>query len=201
MELYLIRHGEIMGAQKRKYNGHRDVPLSDNGKVQLGCVAEFLKEKAALNAIYASDLSRSIESARIIGEPQSLQPLLMPAFRERSFGQWEGMTFDEIAAQNPDAFYAWARDPLNFSPVGGESTASVRNRVMPAFEELRAKHDGHKIAIVAHGGVNRIILCELLGVPLQNIFRIEQDFGALNIIEFLKDMPVVKKLNFVVETK
>ena len=201
MELYLIRHGEILGAQERKYNGQRDVPLSDRGRIQLRCLAEFLKKKVAFDAVYASDLSRSEESAMIIAEPQSLQPLLIPAFRERSFGDWEGMTFDEIAAQNPNAFYAWAKDPLNYSPIDGESTVSVRNRVMPALEELRSKHRGHKIALVAHGGVNRIILCEILGVPLQNVFRIEQNFGAMNIIEFLKNMPLLKKLNVVIDTR
>jgi alpha-ribazole phosphatase/probable phosphoglycerate mutase len=198
LELYLIRHGEIQGVQKRQYNGHRDIPLSDRGRAQLSRLAAYLKDKVAFDAVCASDLSRSAESARIIAAPQSLRPTLLPAFRERNFGAWEGMTFDEIAAQNPDVFYAWARDPLHYSPVGGESTISVSDRVMPALAELRARHQGQKIALVAHGGVNRVILCELLGVPLQNIFRIEQDYGALNVIEFLKEMPLIKQLNFVV---
>ena len=199
MELYLIRHGAIQGVQKRQYNGHRDVPLSDIGRAQLSRLAAFLKERIVLDAIYASDLSRSVESAGIIAEPQSLPPTLLPAFRERNFGAWEGMTFDEIAAQDHDAFYAWARDPLHYSPVGGESTISVSDRVMPALTELRVRHEGQKIALVAHGGVNRVIICKVLGIQLQNIFRIEQDYGALNIIEFLKEMPLVKLLNFVVE--
>jgi alpha-ribazole phosphatase/probable phosphoglycerate mutase len=199
LELYLIRHGQIQGVQKRQYNGHRDVPLSDMGRAQLSRLAAFLKERIVLDAVYASDLSRSAESARIIAEPQALRPTLLPAFRERNFGAWEGMTFDEIAAQDHDAFYAWARDPLHYSPVGGESTISVSDRVMPALAELRTRHEGQKIALVAHGGVNRVIICEVLGIQLQNIFRIEQDYSALNIIEFLKEMPLVKLLNFVVE--
>jgi alpha-ribazole phosphatase/probable phosphoglycerate mutase len=79
----------------------------------------------------------------------------------------------------------------------GESTLEVRDRGMNAFNDIVSRHNGKSIAIVAHGGINRAILCELLGIPLENIFRIEQDFAALNVIE-LWDYPVVKKINYAV---
>ena len=78
----------------------------------------------------------------------------------------------------------------------GESTLEVKERAMKTFNEIVSEHEGESIALVAHGGINRVILCELLGIPLENIFRIEQDFAALNIIE-LWDYPVVKHINFV----
>lgn len=218
--LYLIRHGKTVGGDERRYKGHIDVPLSEEGISQIERLAGHVKERTDGNArwgamkgaaaagdadqmvgiqsVYCSDLSRAMKSAEIIARPFGLEPVQVAAFRERSFGEWEGMSFDEIRAAFPDEFNAWARDPVKFSPRGGESTKAVRERVMPGFHEVLAKHRGEKIAIVAHGGITRIILCEVLSIPLQNIFRIEQNFGCMNVIEFYDDMPVVKVMNYVV---
>lgn len=145
--------------------------------------------------VYCSDLKRAVQSAEIIATPLDLEPIALCELRERNFGEWEGMTFDEIEKRYPEEFRAWMKDPLRFSPPGGESTVEVRDRAMRAIEKI-VNQGSVNIAIVAHGGINRIILCELLGMPLENIFRIEQDFGALNIIEFHDGYPVVKLLNY-----
>ena len=116
--------------------------------------------------------------------------------RERNFGLWEGMSFEEIKEKYPEEFNDWAGNPLEFSPVNGESTLEVRDRVVDAFEKIVHAHPGERVAIVAHGGVNRIILCHILGIPMENIFRVEQDFAALNIIEFWDRYPVVKLMNW-----
>ncbi|RMD52557.1 MAG: alpha-ribazole phosphatase [Nitrospirae bacterium] len=199
MRLYLIRHGEITGAHTRRYNGHRDVELSENGRIQIERLAEYLRERVEIDAFYSSDLKRSIDSARIIADRYQSRPIAIPDIRERNFGEWEGMTFDEICEKYPNAFYSWAKDPLNYSPIGGESTIEVRDRIMPVIEELSKKHRSDTIAIVGHGGINRIIICELLGIPLKNIFRIEQDFGALNIIDFFENINIVKLVNLTLE--
>lgn len=196
-KLYLIRHGETEGAETKRYKGHIDVPLSANGIEQIKRVAGYLAEAESLNALYCSDLSRAVKSAEIIAEPYGLKPIIMPELRERNFGLWEGMSFDEIREKWPDAFNAWAANPLEFSPMNGESTIKVRDRALKVFTEIIGKHQGDNIAIVSHGGINRVILCHLLGIPLENIFRVEQDYGCLNIVE-MWDYPVVKNINFIV---
>jgi alpha-ribazole phosphatase len=221
--LYLIRHGETEGADKRRYKGSIDIPLSENGVKQMERVSEYMAEAVQMNsniidpkqssnppsplpflaggkggllsAVYCSDLSRAIKSAEIIGAPYSLKPIVIPALRERNFGIWEGMSFDEIREKYPDEFDAWAGNPLKFSPMGGESTSEMTERVIKSFDEIIAAHAGKNIAVVSHGGVNRIILCHILGIPLENIFRIEQDYAALNIVEFWDRYPVVKLIN------
>jgi alpha-ribazole phosphatase len=212
-KVYLIRHGETEGAETKRYKGHIDVPLSGNGIRQMERIAEYLSvgarkrgsgevgERRAvplLNAIYCSDLSRAVESAEIVAGPHGLKPVIMNELRERNFGIWEGMTFDEIREKWPDAFNSWAANPLKFSPMEGESTIEARDRAMPAFKEILNGHEGELIAIVSHGGIIRIILCELLGIPLENIFRIEQDYGCVNIIEIYDTYPVVKLINFTI---
>jgi alpha-ribazole phosphatase/probable phosphoglycerate mutase len=191
--IFLIRHGETEGAESRRYKGHMDVPLSENGIEQIKRVADYIADNL-LTVVYCSDLSRALKSAEIIAEPHGIKPVIVEALKERSFGVWEGMSFDEIKGKWPDAFNAWAENPLKFSPMGGESTIDVRNRVIKAFEEIMKNHNGQNIAIVSHGGVIRVLLCEILGMPLENIFRIEQSFAALNVIE-MWDYPVVKLIN------
>lgn len=218
-KIYLIRHGETEDADSGRYKGHLDVPLSENGIKQLKKLAEYLAlnieqkhnppipplEKGGkggfdgpgLKVVYSSDLNRAIKSAEIIAGLFGLKTVTNEKLKERNFGAWEGMSFNEIDRKFPDAFKAWAKNPLKFSPLNGESTLEARDRVMPAFNEITNQHKGQNIAIVSHGGVIRIILCELLGIPLENIFRIEQDFAALNIIE-LWDYPVIKQINYLV---
>lgn len=209
-KLYLIRHGETEGAETKRYKGHIDVPLSANGIEQIKRLARYMigdKDNSPIpllskrgpkrvDAVYCSDLSRAVKSAEIIAEPYGLKPIIIPELRERNFGLWEGMSFDEIREKWPDAFNAWAANPLEFSPMNGESTIELRDRALKVFSETIAKHQGENIAIVSHGGINRVILCHLLGIPLENIFRVEQDYGCLNIIE-MWDYPVVKCINFV----
>ncbi|MDO8282510.1 MAG: alpha-ribazole phosphatase [Thermodesulfovibrionia bacterium] len=205
-KLYLIRHGETEGAETKRYKGHIDVPLSANGIEQIKRLAGYLNNspipllskrgQKKINAVYCSDLSRAVKSAEIIADPYGLKPIIMPELRERNFGLWEGMSFDEIREKWPDAFNAWAANPFEFSPMNGESTIELRDRALKVFSEIIEKHQGENIAIVAHGGINRVILCHLLGIPLENIFRVEQDYGCLNIVE-MWDYPVVKCINYV----
>ena len=200
-KIYLIRHGETEDADEKRYKGHIDVPLSENGIAQIKRLSEFLsaavpqcRSAAGLTAVYCSGLSRARKSAEIIAGAFGLEPVVAEGLKERSFGVWEGMTFDEIREKYPEAFSAWAKDPLRFSPMQGESTLEVSERALKVFDEIVSGHNGESIAIVAHGGINRVILCGLLGMPLENIFRIEQDYAALNVIEKW-DYPVVKLIN------
>ena len=150
---------------------------------------------SSLQAVYASNLSRAVRSAEIIAADYGLKPVETPALRERSFGIWEGMTFNEIKEKYPEEFEAWANNPLRYSPIKGESTIEVKDRTIPSLTKILDNHKGENIAVVAHGGVNRIILCHFLGIPLENIFRIEQDYAAVNIVELWDKYPVIKLIN------
>ena len=203
--LYIIRHGATEGSDdgEPRYKGSIDVPLSDKGKKQIADTASFMKAQGMRpDAVYCSTLSRARVSAEIICRAFDgfLKPLEVEEFKERHFGLWEGMSFSEIASEFPNDFSAWANDPLNFSPLEGESTLQVRDSIMPKLNEILGSQEG-AVALVAHGGVNRIILCELMGLSLEHIFRIEQDNACLNIVRFHDGssnhapVPVIKLIN------
>jgi alpha-ribazole phosphatase len=198
--LYLIRHGATEGNHEKRYKGSIDVPISQEGIEQVRRTAEFIRAElqgGSLSAVYSSPLSRALNSAELIAAPYGLEPVVDDNLRERHFGIWEGMTFAEIREKYPVEFKGWADNPLEHSPVEGESSIAVRDRIVPAVEEIVSRHSDEEIAIVAHGGVNRVILCHLLGMPLEYMFRIEQDNAAVSIIKFHDKYPVAKLINHV----
>lgn len=180
--IYLLRHGEVEGAATRRFIGHLDVPLSGRGRRDCGIQAERLRG-VALSAVYTSDLSRARDSGAIIGAPHALVPVTLPALREMAMGRWEGLTAAEIQAREPAAFADWMGRVGEFPFPGGESVSDLLARAWPAFEALVHARQGEAIAVVAHGGTNRALLCRALGMSLERLLSFGQDYGALTVLE------------------
>ena len=193
--LYLIRHGAVQGGERRFY-GHTDVPLSREGEAQLQALGLALA-KEGIEAVYASDLSRSRRSAELLGAPLELRPIIIPAFREMAMGRWEELTHTEITARDPERFLEWMANLGTFPFPDGESLLDLKSRVMPALASLLERHAGGRFALVAHGGPNRVILCEALGMPLDRIISLGQEYGALNLLEYRDGATVVHRLNHI----
>jgi len=181
--VYLVRHGSVVGAETRRFIGHLDVPLSPLGARQIAAVANRLR-RARLQAVYASDLARTRESARILAAPHGLDVVEMRALREFAMGDWEGLTGEEIRALDAHAYAAWMADVAGYRFPGGENLQQLAARAWPAFESITRAHAGEAIAIVAHGGTNRMILCRALGVAPERILAIGQDYAALSALEW-----------------
>jgi alpha-ribazole phosphatase len=184
--VYLMRHGEVENGGEKRYNGHIDVDITQRGVEQMYRLAGLLAEKQ-LAAVYSSDLIRSVRGARIIAESRNLVFTPVRELRERSVGAWEGLTAGEIRARFPEEYAAWRSDFLNYRPPRGECLRDVQDRVLPTYRNVVNRHPGQEIALLLHGGVNRIILADALGLDLRNLFRIDQSFGALNIIDYFDD--------------
>jgi alpha-ribazole phosphatase len=193
--VYLMRHGEVANGAERRYNGHIDVDITENGVRQMHRLAGLLAGKV-LSAVYSSDLIRSVKGARIIADKAGISPTSLEVLRERSVGAWEGLTAEEIKERFPEEYLLWRADLLNYRPPGGECLLDVKNRILPPYKRIVESHPGAEIALLLHGGVNRIILADALGMEIANLFRIDQAFGALNIIDYFEDgMAVVRLVN------
>jgi alpha-ribazole phosphatase len=193
--VYLMRHGEVTNGGEKRYNGHIDVDITDRGVDQMHRLAGLLAGKPVA-AVYSSDLIRAVKGAEIISKRLGLTSIPLKSLRERSVGAWEGLTAGEIRERYPEEYTAWRADLLNYRPPDGECLADVQARILPAYRQLVAAHPDQEIAMLLHGGVNRIILADALGLPPLNLFRIDQAFGALNIIDYYEDgMAVVKLVN------
>jgi broad specificity phosphatase PhoE len=178
----LIRHGSVVGAETRRFIGHLDVPLSPLGVAQLEALSRRLRA-VSFEAIYCSDLVRTRRSAEILASPHRLTPIRDPALREFAMGRWDGLTAEQIRALDARAFEAWMGDVGRFQFPGGESLSDLVARAVPAFEALVARHAGGTVAVVAHGGSNRAIVCHALGLGPERLLTIGQDYAALTVLE------------------
>ncbi len=193
--IYLIRHGQVEGHKEKRYNGQVNVPLTQYGREQSERVCNCLGT-VSLGAVYSSDLDRSRYCAKLIAEAHDLRVSTQESLRELHIGDWEGRTWTELQEAYPNDWQARLQDLVNFQVPGGESLQDAADRIRPTIQQILAKHPGGDIALVAHGGVNRIILLDAIGAPLQQAFSLEQDFGCLNIIDyFASGNSVVKLLN------
>ena len=192
--IYLLRHGEVVLAETRRFIGHLDVPLSAGGEAQCAAQARRLAN-TPFQAIYSSDLERARRSGEIIGAPHGLRPEPLAELREMAMGRWEGLTADEIRAREPDAFADWMSRVGEFPFPEGESVPDLVARAGTAFDRIIAGAPQRTIAIVAHGGTNRALLCRALGLPWSRLLALGQDYGALSVLERVGDGWVLRRLN------
>ncbi len=179
--IYLLRHGEIQSGPKKRFIGQTDCELSAKGRQQASAWKDFFSG-CDLKNILCSDLQRSEQSAASIAGIRSDRLRIDERLREIHLGDWENQEMAAIKAACPQAWVQRGQDLTGFRPPGGESFRDLGDRVMSCFEEVvcSLRED---ILIVGHAGVNRVLLCRFLGMPLQNLFRLGQDYGCLNLIQ------------------
>ncbi|BEU94949.1 histidine phosphatase family protein [Acidovorax sp. DW039] len=147
-----IRHGETAWNVDTRMQGHLDIPLNDTGLWQARQVAQALADEA-IDAIYSSDLQRAWVTASAIAETTGAPLTADQGLRERSFGVFQGRTFTEIEAEDPDLAYRWRKRDPDFAPADGESLVALRDRITRTTHHIAARHVGQQIVLVAHGGV------------------------------------------------
>ncbi len=184
----------MKGFEKFTANGHTDVDITDTGVEQMNALADRLKQEK-LEAIYATGLTRTEKGAEIIGRHHDVPRFSKPELKEIYFGDWEGMTLEEIEKTWPGELTRRFSDIVKYRPTGnGESMQDLSDRVIPGLKEIIKEQAGKNILLAAHGGVNRIILCDALKMDIQNMFNIQQDYGCLNIIDYFPDNNALVRL-------
>lgn len=193
--VYLIRHGQINGYENFPVYGHTDVDLTETGVFQMQQMAERLR-LVEPKAIYSSDLKRAATGGRLIARYHDVPLYFLAELREMYFGDWEGLTMSEIQNRFPKELEKRQADLVNYSnPGNGESIGRFSKRIKKCFEGILLEQKDSDIVIVAHGGVNRVILCSALGVDLDQMFNIHQSYGCLNIIDYFTDSTLVRLVN------
>lgn len=192
--LILIRHGEPEATARGRCYGKLDVGLSDLGREQIERVARFLSS-SPLDAIYASPRRRALESAQIIARTHSLKVQSDDDLAEIDFGAFEGLTYEEVAARFPIEYSMWMQHPTRVQFPDGENFAQMQRRVRRAICRIRSKHGEKTVAVVSHGGVNRIILATFLRIAARDIFRIEQNYASVSVLDFYDETPIARFIN------
>lgn len=212
MKLILIRHGETKGNEDGVYQGALDLSLSEKGINQCLEVKNKLKN-FKVDKVYSSPLKRAIESSAIIfdeydkenhkelneqsnevyDEESNIQ--IIKNFREIDFGSWEGLHYRTISIEQKKAYDQFIKDYKTFTFPEGENFNHFYRRVIEAFGEITEKNKGKTIAIVAHGGTIKSILCELLGIGQNGFYSINVYHGCYSLASVYEGIAIIEEIN------
>lgn len=157
MTLYLIRHGESEANREQYFAGQIDAPLTNLGHEQARRVATFF-QNITVDAVYASDLSRAMDTARPAAELHGLPMIAEPGMREVHAGDWEGMPFSELPIRYPEQYRVWKTDIGSVCFPNGETIAEAAARADAALHRIARAHAGQTVAVASHGGIIRALL-------------------------------------------
>lgn len=152
----LVRHGETEWNAARRIQGQIDIGLNEIGLRQAAAAGRWLKG-AGIVALYSSDLKRAWNTAQAIGAALGLTPSAVPEMRERRYGVFEGLTYDEAKAKHPDGYAAFEGRNADYAFENGESLKDMFARVTGRLQAIASMHPGQTVAVVLHGGVLDII--------------------------------------------
>jgi len=190
----LIRHGQTEWNRVERFRGRADLPLNETGLAQAHKIAARLaREKIA--AVYASPLQRAIQTAQPLAEAYQLQVQQHPGLLDIDFGALEGMTLEEAQEAFPDVIEKWRTTPGKVKFPKGGSLKLVYGRIENLFSDLAPKHTGETVALVSHRVVCHAMLCKILGMHADALWRIRQDNACVSIFEKRDDNFVVLLMN------
>jgi phosphoserine phosphatase len=196
--LLLLRHGEVPGISPPKFRGRQELELTDRGQAQARRTAERVRAGwPQIAAIYCSPRHRTIATAEAVGKEFGLAPQLLPEFDDFDYGTWQGLDNAQAEHKSPELWALWHTAPEYVAFPNGESLPDVAARVARGLNRLRdetASHNG-AIVLVAHDSTNRVLLMQLLGMPLRFYRTLAQDPCCLNVIESLGPAPQVRLIN------
>ncbi len=184
MRILLARHGETAWNAEGRYQGQEDIPLSPLGETQARALGERLRDVRIDRAV-ASPLSRALRTAQLaLGEERARLLTTDDGFMEIAHGEWEGLLAHEIHTRDPERLRAWRETPHEVLMPQGESLQHVLDRAWPALTRACAGLAADDtLLIVAHDAVNRVLLCRVLGLPLQRLWSFRQAPTTLNLLE------------------
>jgi broad specificity phosphatase PhoE len=194
--IYLMRHGETLYQSRSTEGAIGNGALTERGREQVAAAA-LLFRGVPLDGVYASPLSRACETAEIIAAPKGIEVTLCADLREitPSDDLLAGKTTAAIFRQ-VQQFFKSPTTGWDDSYLGGESFRQVQERGVRFVRDLLRRDDWQTVLLVAHGGFNNALIAYATGVTSGRVFNVEQDFGCINIIDFVHDCPLLRLANF-----
>jgi broad specificity phosphatase PhoE len=185
MNILLVRHGETAWNREGRYQGRTDIPLSETGQAQVRALGERLRQ-VPIQLAYASPLSRAKNTAEAILAGRQGVPLWLDAnLVEISHGDWEGQLASDVEMSHAEMFGTWRSHPGRNSPAGpgAETLGDVETRAWTVLDKVCNDLGEHDTALIAaHDAVNRVILCRVLGLPLERVWSFRQAPASLNVL-------------------
>lgn len=193
--IILVRHGETEWNKQGRYQGQIDTELSEEGYRQTELVAEALKD-TKIDVFYGSPLKRSYLTAQMIAKYHGQPKVnIEPRFTEINHGEWEGLLSTEVDNKYADMVQDWKDQPHTVHMPGGEHLDQVQQRSLAALNDIVNKHPDQTVLIAAHDAINKVIVCGVLEIGLQNFWKVKQDNTGISILEFYDNTMRICALN------
>jgi probable phosphoglycerate mutase len=191
--LLMLRHGQTEHSVQRRYSGRADLPLTEWGKRQAAAAATRLMSVDGVTAVVSSPLCRARQSAQPVADALGVSLHVHDGLIETDFGAWEGLTFAEASARDPELHTRWLTD-TSVAPPGGESMDAVHRRVRQVRDQLIARHGAATLIMVSHVTPIKSILRMALDAAPSLLHRLHLDIGSLSIADFYPDGPATVNL-------
>lgn len=192
--LVVIRHGRTEWNRVERFRGRADIELDEIGVRQAEAAAERLSTWP-IKAVYTSPLKRAFTTASVLAKRLGLEPAVLPEIIDIDYGDWQGLTPEDVSTRNHRLFSAWLTSPNLVKFPNGESLEEVRERAALAIDRIIAKHTDGTVAVVSHKVVCQIIILHLLGIDNSCFWQIAQDVCAINLFEIRDGVPSALLLN------
>lgn len=185
--LILLRHGQTPLSVERRYSGRRDVALTDVGRRQAADAAKRIASMGiAQPAVVSSPLQRAVQTATAVADELGVEVAKNDGLIETDFGEWDGMTFAEVSARDPQTHGKWLAD-ASVRPPQGESFDTVLARVRTTLDELLRAHAGGTVIAVSHVSPIKMLLRLALDAGPSLLYRLHLDLASVSIVDFYPD--------------
>lgn len=181
--ILLTRHGHVEGIRPARFRGRAELPLTDQGLRQAEALARRIAGGWKPAAVFTSPLQRCVVTGGKIATTCGVTAESRAGLGDIDYGSWQMRTHDEIAAASPEAFRQWKSTPQYTRFPGGESLQDVAARTTDVLREMLTRYPAQTVVLVGHDSVNRVLLMQLLDMPLSAYGRLVQDPCTLNEIE------------------
>ena len=194
VKLILVRHALTVDNQKSRLSGHIDSELSEEGKEQIDKITNYLKD-FDIDKIYTTTSSRTKDTVKKLSELKSIEIIEKESLKEISFGDFEGLTFDEIKDKYPKEFQDMIEKGYEYKYPNGESLIDSYNRVCIELDNIISNNDDRTILICSHGGTIRNIITYLISNSYKYHWNFKIDNGSVTILEVQDGFTVITAMN------
>jgi len=193
--IILVRHGQTEWNRVERFRGHANVLLNEVGLAQAAATGKRIAAEWKPTAIYSSPLSRAVKTAEAIAQHFALPVQTHPKLIDINYGQWQGLTPDEVKTRWAEELHKWYAAPSFAKIAGGETLHEVRARGFAVVNELTFRHKDEVIVLVGHMVINRLILLAVLGLSTERFWHIHQDTCAINVFDTIQGDFILVSLN------
>ena len=194
-KLILTRHGHVEGIIPPRFRGRIDLELTVRGGKEAARLSKRIPALWTPTALFCSPLKRSVATAKAIGSECRIEVQPLAELNDIDYGSWQYQTFEEVRAREPQLYEKWFTTPERVRFPGGESLQDVATRTADAMRYIYLDHPDDTVVVVAHDSVNRVLLSQLLGMPLSAYWRFVQDACCINEIEGIGESIRLLRMN------